>query len=191
MQATNPKDMRIDGFLLLPMRSIGEVRILPRVIFLLSSFLGLAFLLACSFSCAPSSPQGNGKQSGSASSASNDIPEITDEKIRQEINDVYIREVPEESGTGEPISWRIDYDEPKEFTIVEKQLEGDRASMVIDIKTQSAPGARNPRYLAGQIRTKWELETGWALRTWEIVETENISMKYKNLPKPTAQNSNR
>jgi hypothetical protein len=49
---------------------------------------------------------------------------------------------------------------------------------------------RNPRSLAGQIRTEWELKTGWALRKWEIVETENISMKYKNLL-PPAQNSNR
>jgi hypothetical protein len=156
---------------------------------LLSTFLGLA-LLFCSFACAPSSSQDDGKQSESTS-ASKDIPEITDEKIREEINDVYIREVPEENGTGEVISWRIDDDEPKEFAVVEKQMEGARATILIDIKTQSAPGARNPRYLAGQIRTKWELETGWALRTWEIVETENVSLKYKNLPKPPAQNSNR
>ena len=170
------------------MRSIRHVQNVARPSFLQASFLGLALLLACSFGCAPSASPGNGQQNPSASG---EIPEITDEKIRGEINDVYIREVPEESGTGEPISWRIDEDEPKEFTIVEKQTQGDRATIVIDIKTQSAPGARNPRYLAGQIRTKWELETGWALRTWEIVETENISMKYKNLPKPPAQNSNR
>jgi hypothetical protein len=49
----------------------------------------------------------------------------------------------------------------------------------------------NPRQLAGQIRTMWELKTGWALRKWEIVETENISLKYKNIPKPPANNSNR
>ncbi len=148
-------------------------------------------LLACSFGCAPSSSPGDSKQSPSASSASNDIPEITDEKIREEINDAYVRQVPEENGAGEPISWRFDEDEPKEFTVVEKQMEGERATIIIDIKTNSSPGARSPRYLAGQIRTKWELQTGWALRTWEIVETENISMKYKNLPKPPAQNSNR
>ncbi len=146
-------------------------------------------LLACSFGCAPSSP-GDGKQNGSAS-ASNDLPEITDETLREEINDAYVRQVPEENGAGEPISWRFNEEEPKEFTVVEKQMEGERATIIIDIKTQSAPNARSPRYLAGQIRTKWELQTGWALRTWEIVETENISMKYKNLPKPPAQNSNR
>ncbi len=99
--------------------------------------------------------------------------------------------MPEENGAGEPINWGFDEEEPKEFTILNKQIEGERATIIIDIKTQSAPGARSPKYLAGQIRTKWELQTGWVLRKWEIVETENISMKYKNLPKPPAQNSNR
>ncbi len=180
--------MRPDESLPLTMRLIRLVRNAPRATFLLASFLGLA-LLFCSFGCAPSSLQGDGKQSSSAQ-ASSDLPEITDEKIREEINDVYIREVPEENGAGEPINWRIDEDEPKEFTVVEKQIEGERAAIIIDIKTESARGARSPRSLAGQIRTKWELQTGWALRTWEIVETENVSMKYRDLPKPPAQNSN-
>lgn len=189
MPATNRKDMRTDEFLLLKMRSIRKVRNVPRRIFLLSTFFGLALLLACSSGCAPSSP-GDDTQNSSAPGA-NDLPEITDETLRKEINDVYLREVPEENGAGEPISWRIDENEPKEFTIVDKQIDGTRATIVLDIKTRSAPGARSPRQLAGRIRTKWELQTGWALRTWEIVETENISLKYKNLPKPPAQNSDR
>ncbi len=182
--------MHTDEFLPLTMRSIRHVRNVPRATFLLSSFLGLALLLACSFGCAPSSSQGDSKQSESAS-ASNDIPDITDEKIREEINDAFVRDVPEENGAGEPINWSFDEEEPKEFTVVEKQTEGDRATIIIDIKTNSTPGSRSPRYLAGQIRTKWELQTGWVLRKWEIVRTENISMKYKNLAKPPAQNSNR
>lgn len=147
-------------------------------------------LLTCLFGCAPDSSQNNGQQNPSAP-ASNDLPEITDETLREEINDAYVREVPEENGVSEPISWRFNEEEPKEFIVIEKQLDGDRATIIIDIKTHSAPGARSPRYLAGQIRTKWELQTGWVLRKWEIVETENISMKYRNLPKPPAQNSNR
>jgi hypothetical protein len=71
--------------------------------------------------------------------------------------------------------------------VVEKHVEGRHATIVLDIKTSSAPRARNQRYLAGQIRTEWELQTGWVLRRWEIVETENISMKYKDLPKPPEQ----
>ena len=193
MQAINRKDVRTNEFLPRTTGAIRRVRLIrnaPQTTRLLSLFLGLS-LLFCSFGCAPSASSGNGNRSEPASSASNDTLEITDEKIREEINDAYLREVPEENRAGEPISWRFDEEEPKEFTVVEKQLEGDRATITLDIKTQSAPGARTPRQLAGQIRTKWELQTGWALRTWEIVETENISIKYKNLPKPPAQNSNR
>ena len=193
MQATNRKAMRTNEFLPLTMRLIRHVRQIwdaPRAIFLLSSFLGLALLLACSFGCAPSSSPGDGKQSPSAS-ASNDLPELTEEIIRERINDAGVREVPEENGTAEPISWSFDEEEPKEIAVVEKQMDGERATIVLDIKTRSASNVRNPRYLAGQIRTMWELKTGWALRKWEIVRTENISMKYRNLPKPPAQNSNR
>jgi len=190
MQATNAKNMHKDEFLPLTMGLIRHVWDVPRTTSTLTSFLGLALLLACSFGCAPSSSQGDGKQNPPAS-ASSDIPEITDEKIREEINDAYIRQVTEENGAGEPINWGFDEEEPKEFTVVEKQMESERATIIIDIKTKSAPNARSPRHLAGQIRTKWELQTGWVLRKWEIVETENISMKYKNLPKPPAQNSNR
>jgi hypothetical protein len=190
MQATKRKNMRMGEFLPLTVRLIRKVRNVPRATVLLSTFLGLALLLACSFGCAPSSSQGEGNQSGS-SSASNDLPEITEEIIRERINDAGIREVPEENGAAEPISWSFDEDEPKEIAVVEKQMNGERATIVLDIKTRSASYVRNPRALAGQIRTEWELKTGWALRRWEIVEAENISMKYKNLPKPPAQNSNR
>jgi hypothetical protein len=190
MQATSRKDMRADEFLPLTMKSIRKARNAPRARFLLSTFLGLVLLLACSFGCAPDSSPGDGKQSGSGS-ASNDLPELTEEIIREQINDAGVREVPEENGAGEPISWSFDEDEPKEIAVVEKQAEGERATIVLDIKTRSASYVRNPRSLAGQIRTKWELRTGWVLRKWEIVETENISMKYKNIPKSPEQNSNR
>jgi hypothetical protein len=183
--------MRTDEFFPLMIRLIRFTRNLPRRAFRLSSFLGLALLLTCSFGCAPSSSQGDGNQSGSASSPSNDLPELTEEVIRERINDTRVREVPEENGTGDPIIWSFDEEEPKEIAVVEKQMEGERAKIVLDIKTRSAPNVRNPRSLAGQIRTNWELKTGWVLRRWEVVRTENISMKYRNLPKPPAQDSNR
>ena len=148
----------------------------------------LALLICCSFGCAPSNSAGDTAQN---SAASTDIPELSDEIIRERINDTGVWDVPEENGKGEPISWRFDEDEPKEIAVVERKIDGTRATIVLDIKTRSAPGWRNPRALAGQIRTEWKLETGWALRQWEIKRTENISMKYKNLPKPDAQNSNR
>lgn len=141
------------------------------------------------FGCAPSS-QRDGSQNSSASSP-NDLPEITDEIIRERINTTGVWDVPEENGAAEPINWRFNQAEPKEISVVEKQMDDKRATIILDIKTRSAPYMRNPRSLEGRIRTEWELKSGWALRTWEIVNTENISMKYKNLPKPPAQSSNR
>lgn len=190
MPANNRKDIHRDKCLELKMRLFRQVRNMSKAIFFRASFLGLALMLTSSFGCAPSL-KGDNQQNDSALSASNDIPEITDEKLREEINDVYLREVPEETGAGETISWRVDEAEPKEFTVLEKKLEGNRATIVLDLKTGTAPNAPSPKYLAGQIRTKWELQTGWAMRKWEIVESENISMKYKNLPKPSVQNSDR
>lgn len=146
-------------------------------------------LMLCSVGCASSSSQGDGKQSPSASSQSNQLPEITEETIRKEINNTRVRQVPEENGASEPISWSFDYDEPKEFTVIDKQMEGEQATIVIDIKTRSAPDAREQRYLAGQIRLHWVLESGWVMRQWEIDKTENISMKYRNLPKPPDRKS--
>jgi hypothetical protein len=189
MQATNRKDMCANKVFPLATRSRRRFRSASRRTFLLSSFLGLTLLLACSSGCAPSASQGEG--SSPASPASNDLPELTEEVIRERINRAGVREVPEENAAAEPINWSFDEDEPKEIAVVEKRMEGERATVVLYIKTWSTPTARNQRYLAGQIRTEWALETGWALRRWEIVGTENISMKFRNLPKPPAQNPDR
>ena len=144
----------------------------------------LFILLLTSLACGPSS------STGEQGPGSSDVPELTDEVINERINDAFVRNVSEENGTGEPIGWSFDEDEPKEVAVVEKNIERDRATLVLDIKTTSSPRASNKRYLAGQIRTEWRLQTGWVLRRWEIVETENISMKYRNLPKGPAQNTN-
>jgi len=191
MPATELKDMFTDEFLPPSLRAVRRVRHAPRQALLFSLFFGLALLAAFSFGCAPSSSRGDGSQGPAGSSSSSDLPELTEEIVRQRINDTGVREVPEVNGAAEPISWSFDEEEPKEIAVVEKQINGARATIVLDIKTRSAPNTRNPRSLTGQIRTEWELKTGWALRRWEIVRTENISMKYINIPKPPAQNSNR
>ena len=140
-------------------------------------------------SCSTSRPGGG---QASQDTGPNGLPELTKEIIYERINDARVYDVLPESGTGEPIHWSFDEDEPKEITIIEQQIDGPRATIVLDVKTQSSPRARNLRQLTGQIRTEWELQTGWVLRRWEIVRTENISMKYRDLPKPQpAQNSNR
>jgi len=115
--------------------------------------------------------------------------------IRERINDAWVDDVPSAtgptaSGSPEPITWGFDENEPKEIVVVDKQINGTKATIVLDIKTTSAPRARNKRYLAGQIRTEWELQTGWVLRRWEIVGTENISFKYADLPKPSPETTN-
>lgn len=149
-------------------------------------YLGLIVLLSCTFGCAPSPSRGDGVQNSSL--------ELTDETISERINDTRVWDVPEENGTGEPIHWSFDEDEPKEIAVVEKQIDDGRATIILDVKTQSSPRSSNQRRLAGQIRTEWQLRTGWVLRRWEIVRTDNISMKYRNLPKqpppPPPQNSN-
>lgn len=159
---------------------VSDLKYMKLVHLLLSS---MALLLVLSFSGCGSSSSSVEQSSGPAS----EIPELTDELIYERINDGWVRNVAPENGTSEPITWSFDHDEPKEIKVVEKQLDGTRATIVLDIKTGSAPRARANRQLAGQIRTEWELRTGWVLRRWEIVDTENISMKYKDLPKPPQQ----
>ncbi len=153
-----------------------------------SRFLVAAALMIFALACGGPPQQNSGDVAAANSSA--EIPEITDELIYERINDAWIREVPEESGTTEPISWNFDHNEPKEINVVDKQVKGTRATIVLDIKTSSAPRARANRILTGQIRTEWELRTGWVLRRWEITDAENISMKYRDLPKPPPDNSN-
>lgn len=113
------------------------------------------------------------------------LPELTDEKIRETINDARVRDVPEKDGTAKPMSWSFDYDEPKEFKSIEKQMDGNKATVVIDIATRSTPGARNPLELSGKIRLYYELERGLVLRQWQVVKAENISMTYRNLAEPS------
>jgi hypothetical protein len=138
----------------------------------------LALCLVGSIGCGPPSSPGGGP------SASGEIPEITDDIIQERILTTRVWEVPEENGEGQPITWNFRHSEPKEIAVIDKQMNGTRATIILEIKTQSSPRSREQRELAGQIRTEWELQTGWALRTWEIVNTENVSLKYKNLPKP-------
>ncbi len=108
-------------------------------------------------------------------------PEITLESIREDLNGKRVR-VPAESDTSEPSNWRFFPNEPKEIEILEKQLEGDRATFVIDLRTRTSPRAEQQgttKKLAGKLRLHYELQSGFALRTWEIVRIENISFMYQ------------
>jgi hypothetical protein len=132
--------------------------------------------LACACATSPS-----GVAAPDAANAKSDArPDITPEKIRHHIVGKSVGGVPEENNAAEPVNWLFLDEEPKEFNVVEKQMDGERATIVIDMQTRSTPDARNQRRLAGRLRLHYELQAGWLTRTWEIVEIENISMKYKN-----------
>ena len=182
MRETRPKDVGV--------HHCQSFRPLGRTSRHVLSALTLALLAVTFFTCAcaPSSAV-NGGSGQQAEAESGEVPELTDETINERINDAWVRGVPEENGAGEPISWGFDENEPKEVTVVDKQIEVPHATVVLDVRTRSAQNSRNPRYLVGQIRTEWQLRTGWVLRRWEIVHTENVSMKYRNLPKPSPSNA--
>ena len=154
----------------------------PRLGRLFIAILGLALLIVASVGCGP--PSSSGGDTGPASSGA--IPEITEEMIHQRINDVRVRDIPSENSTTKPIVWNFDEDEPKEITVIEKKVDGNRATILLDIKTGSSPRSPVQRRVAGQLRTEWALQTGWVLRRWEIIRTENISMKYHDLTPPPA-----
>jgi hypothetical protein len=103
------------------------------------------------------------------------------ESIREDLNGQQV-EVPAEGGASEPSSWRFFPNEPKEIEIVEKQVAGDKATFVIDLRTRTSPRAEQQgitKKLAGRLRLHYELHTGLVLRKWEIVRIENISFAYQ------------
>src|SRR5688572_11239501 len=109
MRATNAGDMHRASFLTRNIMLVHRLLNKPRSTFLLSAFLGSAMLLAGSLSCGP--PAGGGKQ-GSSESQSDNVPELTDEVIRERIHETWVREVPSENVNSAPISWGFSRDEP-------------------------------------------------------------------------------
>ena len=132
-------------------------------------YLLLVGLLACAGACT---------SGGSSPPADDKRPEITAEKIREDINGERVK-VPPAEGITESRSWGFERNEPKEIEIVEKQLDGDSATIVIDIRTGSAPRAEKPKKLSGRLRLHYRLEKGLVLRQWEIVEIDNLSFAYQ------------
>jgi hypothetical protein len=109
------------------------------------------------------------------------LPEITLENIREDLNGKQV-EVPAEGDASEPSSWRFFPNEPKEIEILEKQLAGDRATFLIDLRTRTSPRSEQQgitKRLAGRLRLHYELQSGFVLRQWEIVRIENISFVYQ------------
>jgi hypothetical protein len=114
-------------------------------------------------------------------------PALDDERLRESLYSAWVEEVPEETGADKPISWHFLPSEPTQIAVVEQTMDGDEATVVVDITTRSSPRARNPKALAGRLRLRYRLETELFLRKWRVVDVENISMKYRNEPAPDAQ----
>lgn len=108
-------------------------------------------------------------------------PDITVETILEDLNGQRV-DVRSEDGTSEPSSWRFFLNEPKEIKILEKQLAGDKAILVIDLRTSTSPRAEQQgikKKLAGKLRLHYELKSYFVVRKWEIVGMENISFAYQ------------
>jgi hypothetical protein len=112
------------------------------------------------------------------------LPALDDEKVRETLFEARVEEVPEENGAAKPISWRFLRHEPTEVAIVERQMDGEKATVLVDVTARSAPRARSPKVLSGRLRLYYELKRVIFLRKWQIVAIDNISMKYREEPKP-------
>lgn len=152
----------------------------------ISLCLFLMLASACLSSCATSEQGGGGAQP-----TPEKRPELTDEKIGETIIGARVEDVPDEADAARPIDWVFYQNEPKNLTVIEKQVDGDKATVVVDVQTASAPKARYPRRLAGRLRLHYELQNEFIFRRWNVVEIENISMKYRNEPKKEEQGENR
>lgn len=112
-------------------------------------------------------------------------PDITVETILEDLDRQRI-DVPAEEGSSEPSSWRFFPNEPKEIQILEKKVAGDKAILVIDLKTRTSPRAEEQgikKRLAGKIRLHYGLKSYLVVRKWEITGMENISFAYQKEPK--------
>ena len=108
-------------------------------------------------------------------------PEITVETILEDLNGQRV-DVPPEDGASETASWRFFANEPKEIEILEKQLAGDKAILVINLRTRTSPRAEQQgikKRLAGKLRLHYELQSYLVVRKWEIAGMENISFAYQ------------
>ena len=149
--------------------------------------LTLALLLCAAAACAAGC--GGGGQGSSASptfsATPEQRPELTPEAVRKAINGSWIADVPAADGKDKPENWGFGYNEKKEIEIVEQKVEGDRATVVVNMKTRSNPRERRQLSLEGQLRFHLELEIDFIFREWDVTEVENISFKYTRLQPPS------
>ncbi|MBD3413487.1 MAG: hypothetical protein GF421_03525 [Candidatus Aminicenantes bacterium] len=71
------------------------------------------------------------------------------------------------------LSWTFDRDEPKEIEILESEYKGDKAEIVIYIKTQSSPQAIFTQKRQGKLR----LQYVWKENKWDLQRIDNLTFK--------------
>ena len=148
--------------------------------------LATALLLLALAACAAACGGGNSAGGPGLSATPEQRPDLTLETIENAINHAWVEDVPAADGQGKPADWGFERNEPKEITIVEQKVEGDKATVVIDIKTRSHPRARLQMSLEGRLKLHMALRTDFIFREWRVDDVENISFKYTMLqPTPT------
>jgi hypothetical protein len=143
--------------------------------------LTVALLLLALAACAASCGGGNSAGGPRLSATPEQRPEIDINKV---INTAWVEAVPAADGKGKPAGWSFEDREPKEITVVEQKVEGDRATYVVDIKTRSHPRARLQMSLEGRLKLHMALRTEFIFREWRVTDVENISFKYTMLQPP-------
>lgn len=145
--------------------------------------LAIALLLSALAACAGC---GGGNSAGgpTLSATPEKRPDLDLETVRKAINGAWVEDVPAADGKGKPEDWRFYHNEPKEIEIIEQKVEGDTATVVVNMKTRSAPRDRVQKSLEGQLRLHMRLETELFFREWDVAEVENISFKYTMLQPP-------
>ena len=92
-------------------------------------------------------------------------PKITVEAIQRDL-------VGKTAGEG-IVTWTFDKNESREISIVESKYEGDIATIIIDVKTQSAPGAIIKSQMAGKLSLHYERKN----KEWNLTRIENLTFK--------------
>jgi hypothetical protein len=94
-----------------------------------------------------------------------DHPKITEEQLGKDI-------VGKNTGEG-ILSWQFEKDEPREIKILETHYSGNKATIIIDMKTESAPRSLTHTKMSGRLRLQYE----WIANEWNLVQVENLTFK--------------
>ena len=137
---------------------------------LLSIALLLGALTACGESPSGTADSANVRAADQGASQK-DIP------VEKIVRDVVGRVVPitEVTGDGTPTDWTFEADEFKQVEIVETQVTGNTASIVIFMTTRNNPEPKEDAVqVSGKLQLRYERESG----RWNLKAIENLTFRY-------------